>query len=170
MPTVRIPTPLRKLTGGLEEVQATGANLGEVLQALEKTYPGFKERIFDEAGEIRRFINVFVNDEDVRFLQNLKTPVKDGDEISILPAIAGGGPDKKRVYLTYPPQLVREPIIYNVGRRFHVVTNLGSATVSNGIGVVALELEGENGEIGKAVEYLQGLGIKVDPIEQNVVE
>jgi molybdopterin synthase sulfur carrier subunit len=90
MATVRIPTPLRKLTAGLEEVKAEGATIGLLLEDLEKKHPGIRERIFDEKGQVRRFVNIFANEEDIRFLQNLDTPVKDGDEVSIVPAIAGG--------------------------------------------------------------------------------
>lgn len=90
MATVRIPTPLRKLTNGLEEVQVSGANIAEVIAALETQYPGIKERICDDQGKVRRFVNIFANDEDIRFQQNLETLVKDADEISIVPAIAGG--------------------------------------------------------------------------------
>jgi molybdopterin synthase sulfur carrier subunit len=87
---VRIPTPLRKLTDNQEVVQVEGANVREVLNSLESAFPGLKERICDEHNNIRRFVNVFVNDEDIRFLQESDTPVKTGDEISIVPAIAGG--------------------------------------------------------------------------------
>jgi sulfur-carrier protein len=90
MATVRIPTPLRKITNGQEEVAASGATIGELLADLEKQFPGLKERICDDKGQLRRFVNVFANDEDIRFLQNLDTPVKEKDEISIVPAIAGG--------------------------------------------------------------------------------
>jgi molybdopterin synthase sulfur carrier subunit len=90
MPSVRIPTPLRKLTNELEVVDAAGSNIGEVLENLDKAFPGLKDRICDEGGNIRRFVNVFVNDEDIRFLEEKSTPVKDSDEISIVPAIAGG--------------------------------------------------------------------------------
>jgi molybdopterin synthase sulfur carrier subunit len=90
MPTVRIPTPLRKLTAGQEEVVAQGPTIGALLGDLEKKFPGIKERLCDESGQVRRFVNIFQNDEDIRFLQNLDTPVKDTDEISIVPAIAGG--------------------------------------------------------------------------------
>lgn len=90
MPTVRIPTPLRKLTAGQEEVVAAGATIGALLGDLETKYPGIKERLCDASGQVRRFVNIFQNDEDIRFLQNLDTPVKDTDEISIVPAIAGG--------------------------------------------------------------------------------
>ncbi len=87
---IRIPTPLRKLTGGNEIVQVTGATVGELLAGLETQFPGVRERICDEKGAVRRFVNVFVNDEDIRFLANQETTVKPGDEISIVPAIAGG--------------------------------------------------------------------------------
>ena len=90
MPSVRIPTPLRKLTNEIEVVQTTGSNIGEVLEHLDKAFPGLKERICDEAGNVRRFVNIFVNDEDIRFLEEKATPVKETDEISIVPAIAGG--------------------------------------------------------------------------------
>jgi molybdopterin synthase sulfur carrier subunit len=90
MPTVRIPTPLRKLTQGLEEVAASGATVGAIIADLEERYPGLKERLCDDKGQLRRFVNIFANDEDIRFLQNLDTPVKETDEISIVPAIAGG--------------------------------------------------------------------------------
>ena len=91
MPTnIRIPTPLRKLTGEQEVVQADGTTIGEVLESLDGNYPGLKDRICDEQGNVRRFVNVYLNDEDIRFLDEKATAVKDGDEISIIPAIAGG--------------------------------------------------------------------------------
>lgn len=90
MPTIRIPTPLRKLTNNQEEVTASGATLGAVLDELNASFPGLGERIVDEQGAIRRFVNVFINDEDVRFLQEKETPVQEADVISIVPAIAGG--------------------------------------------------------------------------------
>jgi molybdopterin synthase sulfur carrier subunit len=87
---VRIPTPLRKLTLNQEVVEADGATIRELIESLERTYPGLKERICDEQDQIRRFVNVFLNDEDVRFLDESETQVKSGDEVSIVPAIAGG--------------------------------------------------------------------------------
>jgi len=88
--TVRVPTPLQKLTQNQAEVKANGANLRELIEDLEKNFPGIKERICDETGKVRRFINIYVNEEDVRFLQQEATPLKDGDEVSMIPAIAGG--------------------------------------------------------------------------------
>lgn len=88
--TVRIPTPLQKLTQGQAEVQANGANIKTLIDDMESNFPGIKARICDETGKVRKFINIYVNEEDVRFLQLDETPLKDGDEVSIIPAIAGG--------------------------------------------------------------------------------
>jgi molybdopterin synthase sulfur carrier subunit len=87
---VRIPTPLRSLTKGSAEVQAKGATVDDLVQDLERQFSGLRERIMDDKGELRRFVNIYVNEEDVRFLEGKKTAVKDGDTVSILPAIAGG--------------------------------------------------------------------------------
>jgi sulfur-carrier protein len=87
---VRIPTPLRKLTNNEELVEVNAATIGAAIIELQTKFPGIKERLIDETGEVRRFVNVYVNEEDIRFLQNQQTPLKDGDEISIIPAIAGG--------------------------------------------------------------------------------
>lgn len=88
--TVRIPTALRTLTGGVAEITADGSTVGEVLKSLDSLHPGMGERLFDEAGNLRRFVNVFVADEDIRFLDALSTPVTDGQVVSIIPAVAGG--------------------------------------------------------------------------------
>ncbi|MBE7492215.1 MAG: MoaD/ThiS family protein [Planctomycetes bacterium] len=87
---IRIPTPLRNLTRNEAEVSVEAGTVGAALEALEKKHNGVKARICDEKGNVRRFVNVYVNDEDIRFLQNLDTPLKPGDSISIVPAIAGG--------------------------------------------------------------------------------
>ncbi len=88
--TVRVPTQLRTLTGGTGEVSVEGSTVGEALKALDAAHAGFAERIFDDKGELRRFVNVFLADEDVRFLEGLSTPVADGQTLSIVPAVAGG--------------------------------------------------------------------------------
>jgi len=87
---VRIPTPLQKITQNKAEVELSGSNIRELIDDLERNFPGIKERICDEKGKIRRFINIYVNEEDVRFLKQDQTSLKDGDEVSIIPAIAGG--------------------------------------------------------------------------------
>lgn len=88
--TVRIPTTLRTLTQGASEVPIEGAKVSEVLANLEAAHPGFSSRILDDSGALRRFVNVFVADDDVRFLEGLDTPVADGATVSIIPAVAGG--------------------------------------------------------------------------------
>lgn len=87
---VRIPTPLRKITNGADEVMADGRNVSEIIESLEKNYPGLKERICEADGKLRRFVNIYLNDEDIRFKKNMETELKDNDELSIIPAIAGG--------------------------------------------------------------------------------
>ncbi len=90
MPSVRIPTPLRKLTNELEVVQSSGGTVQEIIDNLEKSFPGLKDRICDEKGEVRRFVNIYVNEDELRFLEPQAPAVKESDEISIVPAIAGG--------------------------------------------------------------------------------
>ncbi len=167
---VRIPTPLKKLAGEQDIIKAKGKTVGEVIQWLTETYSGLRERLQDEKGEVRRFINIYVNDEDIRFIQNLETPLKEGDKISIIPAIAGGSSLKRRVTLTFPPKLIKEPVIYNIGHRFKVVTNIRSANVSENVGWVTLEIDGEEGEYLNALDYLNEMGVTVEPVEKNVIE
>ena len=88
--SVKVPTPLRKFTAGAESVEGSGDTVGALMDDLEGRHPGLKERICDEQGKVRRFVNLYVNGDDIRFLQKLDTQVKDGDEVSIVPAIAGG--------------------------------------------------------------------------------
>ena len=87
--TVRIPTPLRTLTGGADEVSAEGATVGAIIDNLESQFPGMKDRLCDDKG-VRRFVNIYANDEDIRFLDDLDTALSDGDSVQIVPAIAGG--------------------------------------------------------------------------------
>lgn len=90
MPSVRIPTPLRKLTSDKDEVTINAASIAELIDQMEVQYPGIKSRLCDETGNVRRFINLYVNNEDIRFLSGKETALKDGDIVSIIPAIAGG--------------------------------------------------------------------------------
>ncbi len=87
---VRIPTPLRRMTGGKDKVELDVVDLSQMIDQLESDYPGFKERLLDEEGELRYFVNIYVNGEDIRFDAGLNTAIKSGDEISIVPAVAGG--------------------------------------------------------------------------------
>jgi sulfur-carrier protein len=88
--TVRVPGPLRRLTNGSAEVSVEGGTVKAALQSLDTTYPGFRDRLYDESGNLRQFINIYVNDSDIRFGQGLDTPVGERDELSIVPAVAGG--------------------------------------------------------------------------------
>ena len=88
--TVNIPTPLRKLTNNLSEVELEAGTVGQLVDGLEGAYAGIAEKLLDDGGEIRRYVNIFVNDEDIRFLDGKETPLNDGDNVSIVPAIAGG--------------------------------------------------------------------------------
>ncbi|HEV8309266.1 MAG TPA: MoaD/ThiS family protein [Methylomirabilota bacterium] len=87
---VRIPTPLRRVTNGIGEVKGGGKDVAALIDDLERQYPGLRDRLVEESGELRRFINIYVNEEDIRFLSGKGTALKDGDEVSIVPAIAGG--------------------------------------------------------------------------------
>lgn len=87
---VRIPTPLRKLTNGESEVEANGADISELIDDLEKSYPGIKSKLCEENGNVRKFLNIYLNDDDIRFMDSLATEVREGDNISLIPAIAGG--------------------------------------------------------------------------------
>jgi molybdopterin synthase sulfur carrier subunit len=88
--TVRIPTTLRPMAGGKSEVEVEGATVGEVLKSLDAAHPGFADRLLDDDGNLRKFVNVFVADDDVRFMDGLETPVPDGETVAIIPAVAGG--------------------------------------------------------------------------------
>ncbi|MEQ1793940.1 MAG: MoaD/ThiS family protein [Nitrospira sp.] len=87
---VRIPTPLRPLTKGQGEVETQASSVLQMIETLNSAHPGIKDRLCDETGELRRFVNIYVNEEDIRFLKGKETSLKDGDEVSIVPAIAGG--------------------------------------------------------------------------------
>ena len=87
---VRIPTPLRKLTNGESEVEANGADISQLIDDLEKNYPGIKGKLCEDNGNVRKFLNIYLNDDDIRFMDSLATEVRDGDNVSLIPAIAGG--------------------------------------------------------------------------------
>ena len=88
--SLKIPTPLRKMTNGESTVDVDGTNLIECIDSLDAQYPGIKERLVSDNGELHRFVNIYVNGEDIRFIDGIKTPIKTGDEVSIVPAVAGG--------------------------------------------------------------------------------
>jgi molybdopterin synthase sulfur carrier subunit len=164
--TVRTGSALKSLFGGKREVSAEGATIGELLDHLD-----VRDRLCDDTGKVRRHFNIHVNEgEEIRLLQGLDTPVKDGDTVTILSAIAGGTEVARKVWLTFPRELVDRPLIWEVGQKFRVVTNIRQASVSREVGVVGLTLSGEEEEVQRAVDFLTESGVSVEPIELNVVE
>lgn len=164
--TVRLGSALRTLTNGQREVTAHGDNIGELLDTL-----GIRDRLTDGTGKLRRHFNIHVNDgDDVRLQQGLDTPVGEGDTVTILSAIAGGGEVSRRIWLTFPLELVGEPVIWELGRKFDVVFNIRQASVSREVGVLGLELSGDEAEIQGAVDFLTEKGVSVEPVELGVVE
>ncbi len=172
---VRIPEVLRKFTAGSDQVSVEASTVAEMIEALEKNHPGIKERICDDKGQIKRFINIFVNEEDIRFQENLQTPLAAGADVSILPAIAGGNADKKativrRVYLNFTAEGVTQPIIYHAIKKFDVIPNIRGASVTEEMGIMSVEFSGPRDDVEKALDWIRKQGVKVDPIEMNVVE
>ena len=162
---VRIPTPLQKLTNNQSEVQCEAKNINELLAGLEKQYPGIKERLCDAEGKLRRFVNVYVNEEDIRFLKGQETALKDGDDISIIPAIAGGSKlSKKRVMLVFPADQIKQPAVFTMAKKYDIIPNIRKARVTETIGEMMLELEGTEENLNKGIKYLESLGIKVEPV------
>lgn len=164
--TIRAGAALKSLLAGAQEAQAEGATVGEILEQL-----GACERLCDDSGKVRRHFNIHVNDgEDIRLLQGLDTPVQEGDTVTILSAIAGGAAVARKVWLTFPKEVVERPFIWEIGQKFKVVTNIRQASVSKDIGLVGLEISGDREEVEKAIKHLTDSGVGVEPIELDVVE
>ncbi len=162
---VRIPTPLQKLTNNQAEVQVEAKNVNELLADLEKQHPGIKERLCDAEGKLRRFVNIYVNEEDIRFLQGQETALKQGDDISIIPAIAGGaGSSKKRITLVFPQDQIKEPVVFTMAKKFDITPNIRRARVTESVGEMMLELAGDEKNLEKGIKYLESRGIKVEPV------
>ena len=162
---VRIPTPLQKLTNNQAEVQCEAKNINELLAGLDKQYPGIKERLCDAEGKLRRFVNVYVNEEDIRFLQAQDTALKAGDDVSIIPAIAGGASHSKtRVTLVFPQNLIQEPVVFTMAKKFDIMPNIRKARVTETVGEMMLELEGDKADLEKGIKYLESRGVKVEPV------
>jgi len=162
---VRIPTPLQKLTANQAEVQCQASNINEMLTQLESKHPGIKERLCDDEGKLRRFVNIYVNEEDIRFMQGQDTKIKDGDDISIIPAIAGGASlSKKRVTLVFPQDQIKEPAVFMMAKKYDVIPNIRKARVTESVGEMMLELEGTEKNLELGIKYLESRGIKVEPV------
>ncbi len=179
---VRIPTPLQKLTNNQGDVQCEAKDINQMLAELESKHPGIKERLCDGEGKLRRFVNVYVNEEDIRFLQGQETVLKDGDDISIIPAIAGGAPVskkkspakggsasggkimKKRITLVFPPNQIQKPAVFEMAKKYDIMPNIRRARVTETIGEMMLELEGTEKNLESGIKFLESRGIKVDPV------
>ena len=162
---VRIPTPLQKLTHQQSEVMCEASSVDQMLGELEKKHPGIKERLCDEQGKLRRFVNIYVNEEDIRFLQGQDTPLKSGDDVSIIPAIAGGsGLVKRRVTLVFPTDQIKEPAVFLMAKKFDIMPNIRKARVTETVGEMTLELEGVEKNLELGIQYLESRGIKVEPV------
>ncbi len=164
--TVRVGSALKNLLEGKQEVEATGATIGEVLKCL-----GICDRICDDSGKIRRHFNIHVNEgEDIRLLDGLDTAVGEEDTVSILSAIAGGGEIARKFWLTFRTDLVERPVIWEVGQKFKVVTNIRQANVTKELGILGVEFSGEEEEVKKAVDFVRESGVSIEPVELNVME
>ena len=162
---VRIPTPLQKLTHNQAEVACEAADVNQMLEELEQKHPGIKERLCDADGKLRRFVNVYVNEEDIRFLKGQDTALKSGDDVSIIPAIAGGAElAKKRVTLVFPQDQIKEPAVFLMAKKFDIMPNIRKARVTETIGEMTLELEGSEKNLEQGIKYLESRGIKVEPV------
>ena len=168
---VRIPSPLRSYTNGVDVVEADGASVGDVLNNLKEKAAGIETRLFKLPNQLNRFVNVYLNDEDIRFLKNLETPVKDGDEISIVPAIAGGSYSKRCWFTFGTRNEVEKPIIWQMSRQYpEVVFDIRQASVGNEIGIMAVLLSGPEADVRAAIDFVRSKGVTVEPIEKSVVE
>lgn len=162
---VRIPTPLQKLTNNQSEVMMDAKSVDQMLTELEKKHPGIKERLCDAEGKLRRFVNIYVNEEDIRFMQGQETSLKDGDDVSIIPAIAGGASlSKKQVTLVFPQDQIKEPVVFTMAKKFDVMPNIRKARVTETVGEMTLELEGTEENLQKGIKYIESKGIKVEPV------
>ncbi len=162
---VRIPTPLQKLTNNQSEVACDAKDINSLLAELERQHPGIRERLCDAEGKLRRFVNVYVNEEDIRFLQGQETAVKDGDDISIIPAIAGGAElAKRRVTLVFPQDQIKEPAVFTMAKKYDIMPNIRKARVSETVGEMTLELEGTEKNLADGIKYLESRGIKVESV------
>jgi len=158
---VLIPTPLRKFTGNADTVTVDAATIAAMLKAIDAAHPGLGKPLMDENGNPRKFVNLFLNGEDVRFLQNAETELKDGDEVSIVPAIAGGIGATEVYNMTFTRSMLDKPILFNVGKRFRVVTTIRRAILNEEGGWAEVAVSGSSDEIGRAMAELQTTGVSV---------
>lgn len=164
--TVIIPTALRPQVDNHDSLDVEGGSVKEVLGSMTSQYPELAKRLFNAQNELNRFVNIYLNDEDIRFLDNLDTPVKNGDELSIVPAIAGGAKVTRKCWLTFESGRQNKPCLWRMSRKYQdVVFDIRQASVQKDIGIMAVLFDGEDDQIQGALDYLIELGVKVDPVE-----
>lgn len=169
--TVLIPTPLRKFTGDADTLSLDGgATVASLLQAITTTHPGLNKPLLDESGSPRRFVNLYLNGEDIRFLQNTDTALKDGDEISIVPAIAGGASGTEVYNLTFHRDMFSRPLLHTLGKKFRVVVNIRRAVLNEEAGWAEVSFGGPAEEIGRAIADLQTSGVNVSGPLTEIIE
>ena len=164
--TVRTGAALKKLFDGKQELESEGGTIKQILENI-----GVHDRLCDDTGKLRRHFNIHINDnEDIRLIDGLDTPVKDGDIVTILSAIAGGTGGISRFWLTFPKDIDIKPLILEIVQNFAVDANLGKTSFSKDIGLIGLKLSGEEEDIRKNVDILADKGISVEPVELDVIE
>jgi molybdopterin converting factor small subunit len=141
-----------------------------MLQSLDQAHPGLGKPLVDDAGQPRKFVNLYVNGEDIRFLQNAETALKDGDEVSIVPAIAGGASGTEVYNLTFHREMFNVPILHNLGKRFRVEVNIRRAMLSEESGWAEVGFTGTVDEIGRAIADLHTTGVNITGPVSEVVE
>ena len=164
--TVRTGSTLKKLFGGKQEVEAMGDTIRQLLENL-----GVRVRLCDDTGKVRRHFNIHINDgEDIRLINGLDTPVKDGDIVSILSAIAGGTGVIRRFWLTFAKNINIKSLISEIIQNSGVEANLGKLSSSKDISLIGLKLSGDEADIRKTVDILMNKGITIEPVELDIVE
>jgi molybdopterin converting factor small subunit len=151
-------------------VSVDAASIGALLTAISAEHPGLGKPLLDENGAPRRFVNLFLNGEDIRFLQGVETPLKEGDEVSIVPAIAGGVSGVETYNLTFNRGMFETPILYNIGKRFRVVTTIRRAILNEEGGWAEVAFSGSSEEIGRALAELQTTGVNTTGPLSDLVE
>jgi len=167
---VTIPGTYVLSRGGKEELFVDGETALEVLRNAAIEHEKLLGKLFTEAASLGGQVSVFINDVVVDTSESLKTRLREGDVISILPSDSGGKEMKRRIYLNIPKDIVGEPLLFQVGHEFKVVPNIRGASISDDIGLVALELTGEEQELDRAIEWLTKKGVEIEQIAEPEVQ
>ncbi len=160
--TIRIPSCLRRYTGGTERIEATGRSVAEAFKDMGSRFDGWDTACMEESGALKRYFHLFVNDRDIQTFGGFDTRLRDGDELTFLPVATGGATLSKKLLLTVHGGDVHEPIIYTIGKKFDVIPNVEGASIANGIGIIAMAISGEEEEIERVLAFLDKKEIRVE--------